>query len=111
MATLEELNKLKTDIDFHIHQAETVSEREKLETLRGEITADYKLSNELQARSIEIAIKNQSRIKALQDEAEKLRCESIDLSVDAVGLKQRLSLKQVEFYRLEKAIKDKKNVV
>ncbi len=110
MATLEELSKLKTDLDFHIYQAETASEREKLENLRSEIAADYKRSNELQAKAIEIAAANQSKIKALQAEAEKLRSESINLSVESVILKQLLSPKQAELYRLQKIIKDKENV-
>jgi hypothetical protein len=110
MVTLEELNKRKNDIDFDIHQAETASERENLENLRSEIAADYRLSNELQARAIEIAAANRSKIKALQDEAEKLRSESINLSVESEVLKQGLSQKHAQAYQLEKAIKDKKNL-
>jgi hypothetical protein len=108
MATLEELNKLKTDIDFHIHQAETASERENLENLLSEITADNKNARELDDKAKEIAIRNQSKIKSLLAEVEKLRFESIDLSVDALALKQRLGLKQTQAYQLEKAIKEKK---
>jgi vacuolar-type H+-ATPase subunit I/STV1 len=108
---LEELEKMRVDLEGFIFEAATASEREKLESLRSEIAADYKRSNELQAKAVEIAAKNQSKIKALQEEAEKLRCESIDLSVEAEVLKQLLSPKQAEVYQLQRAIKDKENVV
>jgi hypothetical protein len=107
---LEELKKMKVDLEGFIFEAATASEREQLENLRSEIAVDYRLANELQAQAIEIAAANRSKIKALQDEAEKLRSDSINLSVESEVLKQGLSRKHAQAYQLEKAVKDKENI-
>ncbi len=108
---LEELQQMKRDLDEHIHLAETVSEREKLADLRNEIAADRVRAKELNARSYQVALANQSKIKFHLDEAEKLRLESVDLSVDAWALENLLKSKQIEFYQLERTIKEAKHSV
>jgi hypothetical protein len=108
---LEELQQMKKDLNKHIHLAETVSEREKLADLRNEIAADRVRAKELNARSYQVALANQSKIKFHLDEAEKLRLESVDLSVDAWSLENLLKSKQIEFYQLERTIKESKNSV
>jgi hypothetical protein len=108
---LEELKQMKKDLNEHIHLAETVSERQKLADLRNEIAADRVRAKELNARSCQVAIANESRIKTLKAEAEKLRLESVDLSVDAWALENLLKSKQIELYQLERTIKESKNSV
>jgi DNA repair exonuclease SbcCD ATPase subunit len=107
---LEELKKMKTDLDGFIHLAETSAEREQLEKLRVEVSSDRKRAEELHAKAYQVAISNQSKIKTLKAEAEKLRLESVDISVDAWELETRLRAKQTDMYRLEKAIKEKQIV-
>jgi predicted nucleic acid-binding Zn-ribbon protein len=108
---LEDLKKMKSDLDGFIHIAETASERQKLADLQNEIAEDRARVKDLNARSYQIAIANQSRIKSLLEEVEKLRLESVDLSVDAWTLENSLRSKAVEMYQLEKAIKDAKDSV
>ncbi len=108
---LEELQQMKKDLDKHIHLAETVSEREKLADLQNEISLDRARARELNARSYQIALANKSKIKFHLEEAEKLRLESVDLSVDAWALENLLKSKQIELYQLEKTIKESKNSV
>jgi hypothetical protein len=105
---LEELQQMKKDLDEHIHLAETVSERQKLADLQNEIAADRARAKELNARSYAVSLANKSKIKFHLDEAEKLRLESVDLSVDAWGLENLLKAKQMEMYQLEQAIKQVK---
>jgi hypothetical protein len=108
---LEELQQMRKDLDDHIRLAETVSERQKLSDLHNEIMADRKRAKELNAMSYQVAIANKSKIKFHLEEAEKLRLESVDLSVDAWSLENLLKSKQIEFYQLEKTIKESKNSV
>jgi hypothetical protein len=108
---LEELKKMKDDLDGFIHVAETASERQKLADLQSEIAEDRTQVKELNAKAYQVAIANQSKIKFHLDSAEKLRLESLDLSVDAWALENGLRTKQQEIYLLEKAIKDVKNSV
>jgi hypothetical protein len=111
MQTLEELQKLRTDLQFHINQAATAAERQKLADLQNEITADRKLVKELNARAYKISMENKSKIKFHLDEAEKFRLESVDISVDAWALENALRTKQQEMYLLEKAIRDAKDFI
>ncbi len=111
MAKLEDLKKMKDDLDGFIHIAETASERQKLADLQSEIAADRARVKELNARAYQIAIENQSKIKFHLESAEKLRLESLDISVDAWALENNLRSKTVEMYQLEKAIKDAKDSV
>jgi hypothetical protein len=105
---LEELKQMKSDLDEHIHLAETVSERQKLADLQSEIAEDRTRVKELNARAYQIAIENQSKIKFHLESAEKLRLESLDISVDAWTLENNLRSKTVAMYQLEKAIKQVK---
>ncbi len=106
---LDELQQMKRDLDNHIHLAETVSERQKLADLRNEIAADRARVKELNARSYQVALANQSKIKFHLDEAEKLRLESVDLSMDAWSLENLLKSKQIELYQLERTVKESKD--
>ncbi len=102
---LEELQQMKLDLDKHIHLAETVSERQKLADLRNEVTADHAQVKELEAKAYQVAIANKSKIKQHLDEAERLRLESLDISMDSWELQSRLKAKRVEVFQLETAIK------
>ncbi len=108
---LNELQQMRNVLDEQIHLAETVSERQKLADLQNEISEDRTRVKELNARAYQIAIANQSKIKFHLEEAEKLRLESLDISVDAWTLENNLRSKTVAMYQLEKAIKDAKNSV
>jgi hypothetical protein len=105
---LNELQQMRNVLDEQIHLAETVSERQKLADLQNEIAEDRARVKELNARSYQVAIANQSRIKSLLEEAEKLRLESVDLSVESWTLENNLRSKTVEMYQLEQAIKQVK---
>jgi hypothetical protein len=105
---LEGLKKMKDELDGFIHVAETSAERERLKALQDEVSADRKRVTQLNAKAFEIAIRNKSKIKALLDEAEQLRLESVDLSVDSWALENGLRTKQQEMYQLEQAIKQVK---
>jgi uncharacterized protein YlxW (UPF0749 family) len=108
---LNELRQMKNVLDDQIHLAETSAERQKLADLQNEIAEDRTRVKELNAKAYQIAIANQSKIKFHLEEAEKLRLESLDISVDAWALENGLRTKQQEIYKLEKAIKDAKNSV
>jgi hypothetical protein len=110
MPTLEELQKLKTDLQFHINQAATAEERQKLADLQNEVTADRKRVKELNAEAYAVALTNQKEIKFHLAEIEKLRLQSIDLDMDAFQLENGFRTKQQEMFQLEKAIKDKQIV-
>ncbi len=105
---LNELQQMRNVLDDQIHLAETSAERQKLADLQNEIAEDRTRVKELNARSYQVALANQSRIKSLLEEVEKLRLESVDLSVDAWTLENNLRSKTVEMYQLEKAIKQVK---
>jgi hypothetical protein len=105
---LNELQQMRNVLDDQIHLAETSAERQKLADLQSEIAEDRTRVKELNARSYQVAIANQSRIKSLLEEAEKLRLESVDLSVESWTLENNLRSKTVEMYQLEQAIKQVK---
>jgi hypothetical protein len=105
---LEELKQMKNVLDDQIYLAETASERQKLADLQKEIAEDRALVKNLNARSYQVALENQSKIKFHLESAEKLRLESLDLSVDAWTLENNLRSKTVEMFQLEKAIKQVK---
>ncbi len=102
---LEELQQMRKDLDEHIHLAATLSERQKLADLQNEIATERQKVKELEALAYQVAIANKSKIKTHLDEAEKLRLESLDISMDAWELQTRLKAKQVEMYQLEQVIK------
>ncbi len=111
MNELEELQQMKNVLDDQIHLAETSAERQKLADLQNEIAEDRTRVKELNARSYQVAIANQSKIKFHLESAEKLRLESLDISVDAWTLENNLRSKTVAMYQLEKAIKEAKDSV
>jgi hypothetical protein len=105
---LNELQQMRNVLDDQIHLAETSAERQKLADLQNEIAEDRTRVKELNAKAYNVALENQSKIKFHLDLAEKLRLESLDLSVDAWTLENNLRSKTVEMYQLEKAIKQVK---
>jgi hypothetical protein len=111
MATLEELEKMKVELEGYIFDAATLAERERLETLKAEVTADRKKVEELRAKAYQVAMANKAQIKIHSDAITELRNESIDMDVDAWQLEQGFSTKQQEMFKLQKIIKDKENVV
>ncbi len=92
-----------------LHFSRTLAERQRLLALQNQVAEDFKRVKELQNRAYEVAVANKAKIKSLTDEAEKLRLESVDLSVDAWQLENNLKVKRAEMWRLEKAIADTKN--
>jgi chromosome segregation ATPase len=91
-----------------LHFSRTMKERQRLLTLQNEVSADFKRVKELQNKAYEVAIANKSEIKRLNDAAEKLRLESVDITVDAWQLENNLKGKRAEMWQLEKAIADDK---
>jgi hypothetical protein len=109
MQTLEELQKLKTDLQFHINQAATAEERQKLADLQNEVAQGFKQVKELRDKAYVVGMSNKAEIKRLNDEAERLRLESLDLSMDSWQLENDLKTKRAEMWQLEKVIADSKN--
>jgi hypothetical protein len=107
MQTLEELQKLKADLQFHINQAATAEERQKLADLQNEVAEGRKRVKELNAEAYAVALTNQKQIKFHSDEITKLRNQSIDLDMDAFQLESGFRTKQQEMFELQKIIKDK----
>jgi hypothetical protein len=108
---LDELQQMKRDLDEHIHQAATMAERQKLLNLQDEVTADRVKVTELEAKASQVAIVNKSKIKTHLEEAERLRLESLNISMDAWELQSRLKAKRIELHQLETAIKAAKDLV
>jgi hypothetical protein len=100
----KELEATKEKLYF----SRTLAERQRLLTLQNEVAEDFKLMNELRNKSYEVAIANKSQIKRLNDEAEKLRLESLELSMDSWELENKLKGKRAEMWQLEKLISDDK---
>jgi hypothetical protein len=96
----KELEATKEKLYF----SRTLAERQRLLTLQNEVAEDFKLMNELRNKSYEVAIANKSEIKRLNDEAEKLRLESLELSMDSWELENNLKTKRAEMWQLEKVI-------
>jgi hypothetical protein len=106
-----ELKTLKDEervLEEKLHLARTMAERQRLLTLQNEVAEDFKRVKELRSKGYEIAIANQSEIKRLNDEAEKLRLESVDITVDAWQLENNLKTRRAEMWKLEKAIAEDK---
>jgi hypothetical protein len=91
-----------------LHFSRTMKERQRLLTLQNEVAADFKQVKELRNRAYEVAIANKNEIERFNDEAEKLRLESVDITVDAWQLENNLKTKRAEMWQLEKAISDDK---
>jgi Tfp pilus assembly protein FimT len=101
----KELEETKEKLYF----SRTLADRQRLLALQKEVAEDFKRVKELQNKSYEVAIANKAEIKRLNDEAEKLKLESVDLSVDAWQLENNLKAKRAEMWQLEKTIADSKN--
>ncbi len=108
-ANTQRLEKELESTKEKLHFSRTLAERQRLLALQGEVSEDFRQMNELRNKSYEVAIANKSKIKSLTDEAEKLRLESVDLSVDAWQLENNLKTKRAEIWQLEKVIADSKN--
>jgi hypothetical protein len=104
----DELEQQLEDVKDKLHFSRTMKEQQRLLTLQNEVAADFKRVKELQNRAYEVAIFNKGKIKSLNDEAEKLRLESVDITVDAWQLENNLKTKRAEMWQLEKAIADDK---
>ncbi len=104
-----ELEQQQREISEKLHFSRTMAERRRLADLQTEVAEDFRRVKELQNRAYEVAIANKAKIKSLTDEAEKLKLESVDLSVDAWQLESNLKTKRAEIWQLEKTIADSKN--
>ncbi len=108
-ANTQRLEKELESTKEKLHFSRTLAERQRLLALQGEVSEDFRQMNELRNKSYEVAIANKAKIKSLNDEAEKLKLESVDLSVDAWQLENNLKAKRAEIWQLEKTIADSKN--
>jgi chromosome segregation ATPase len=91
-----------------LHFSRTMAERQRLLTLQNEVAEDFKRVNELRNKAYEVAVSNKAEIKRLNDAAEQLRLESLELSMDSWELENKLKGKRAEMWQLEKAIADDK---
>ncbi len=103
-----ELEKQLEATKEKLHFSRIMKERQRLLTLQNEVAADFKQVKELRNKAYEVAIANKTEIERLNDAAEKLRLESVDLTVDAWQLENNLKTKRAEMWQLEKAIADDK---
>jgi Tfp pilus assembly protein FimT len=108
-ANTQRLEKELESTKEKLHFSRTLAERQRLLALQGEVSEDFRQMNELRNKSYDVAIANKAKIKSLNDEAEKLKLESVDLSVDAWQLENNLKAKRAEIWQLEKTIADSKN--
>ncbi len=92
-----------------LHFSRTLAERQRLLTLQNEVAEDFKRVKELRDKAYAVGMLNKAEIKRLNDEAERLRLESLDLSMDSWGLENTLKNKRGEMWALEKTIADSKN--
>jgi HD-GYP domain-containing protein (c-di-GMP phosphodiesterase class II) len=101
----EELEATKEKLHF----SRTLAERQRLLTLQKEVAQDFRRVKELHDNAYTVGLSNKNEIKRLKDEAERLRLESLDLSMDAWELETKLKTKRAEMWQLEKIIADSKN--
>ncbi len=92
-----------------LHFSRTLAERQRLLVLQKEVAEDFKLVKELRDKSYTVGMSHKAEIKRLNDEAERLRLESLDLSMDSWELENNLKTKRAEMWQLEKVIADSKN--
>jgi ABC-type phosphate transport system auxiliary subunit len=100
----KELEATKERLRF----SRTLAERQRLLALQNEVAEDFKRVKELRDKAYAVGMLNKAEIKRLNDEAERLRLESLDLSMDSWELENRLKTKRVEMWQLEKLIADSK---
>jgi post-segregation antitoxin (ccd killing protein) len=101
----QELEATKEKLYF----SRTLAERQRLLVLQKEVAEDFKLVKELRDKAYTVGMSHKAEIKRLNDEAERLRLESLDLSMDSWELENNLKTKRAEMWQLEKAIADSKN--
>jgi len=101
----KELEATKEKLYF----SRTLAERQRLLALQNEVAEDFKRVKELRDKAYTVGISNKAEIKRLNDEAERLRLESLDLSMDSWELENNLKTKRAEMWQLEKVIADSKN--
>ncbi len=111
MATLEELNKLKNDLDFHIHQAATSEQRKQVLALETKISEDHKRVAELRSLAYEISVKNKPEIERLKLETARLISQSIEMDNESVMLQHAMRAKHQELADLRRQIEVAKNPV
>jgi uncharacterized protein (DUF3084 family) len=104
----DDLQKQLEAVKEKLHFSRTMVERQRLKVLEEEISSDFKLVKEMRSKSYEVSLSNQKEIKRLNDEAEKLRLESVDILVDVYQIESNLKAKRVELFQLEKEIADDK---
>jgi hypothetical protein len=104
----DELEKQLEVTKEKLHFSRTMAERQRLLTLQNEVAADFKKVKELRNKAWEVSVSNQSEVKRLNDAAEALRLESVDISVDVWHLENNLKTKRAEMWKLERAISDAK---
>ncbi len=104
----DELEKQLEATKEKLHFSRTMAERQRLVALQNEVSSDFKRVKELRSKAYEVAIANQSRIKSLNEEVEKLRLESVDITIESWQLENNLKIKRSEMWQLEKAIADDK---
>ncbi len=92
-----------------LHFSRTLAERQRLLVLQKEVAEDFKLVKELRDKAYTVGMSHKAEIKRLNDEAERLRLESLDLSMDSWELENNLKTKRAEMWQLEKVIADSKN--
>jgi ABC-type phosphate transport system auxiliary subunit len=91
-----------------LHFSRTLADRQRLLALQNEVAEDFKRVKELRDKAYAVGMSNKTEIKRLNDEAERLRLESLDLSMDSWELENTLKTKRAEMWQLEKVIADTK---
>ncbi len=108
-ANTQRLEKELESTKEKLHFSRTLAERQRLLVLQKEVAEDFKLVKELRDKAYTVGMSHKAEIKRLNDEAERLRLESLDLSMDSWELENNLKTKRAEMWQLEKAIADSKN--
>ncbi len=101
----KELEATKEKLYF----SRTLAERQRLLALQNDVAEDFKRVKELRDKAYAVGMSNKAEIKRLNDEAERLRLESLDLSMDSWELENNLKTKRAEMWQLEKVIADSKD--
>lgn len=105
----QRLEKELEETKEKLHFSRTLAERQRLLVLQKEVAEDFKLVKELRDKAYTVGMSHKAEIKRLNDEAERLRLESLDLSMDSWELENNLKTKRAEMWQLEKVIADSKN--
>jgi hypothetical protein len=108
-ANTQRLEKELESTKEKLHFSRTLAERQRLLVLQKEVAEDFKLVKELRDKAYTVGMSHKAEIKRLNDEAERLRLESLDLSMDSWELENNLKIKRAEMWQLEKVIADSKN--